>query len=82
MDSTPYNPIPRLQQVREDILSRSIDAPETSARYIELAIKEIERLTEQRDVGWETVRLQADDIDRLRMELYHGTDHSTPSRKP
>jgi hypothetical protein len=47
-----FDPIPRLQQIAatiEESGAEVFDAPATAAYYIECAIKEIERLREERD---------------------------------
>jgi hypothetical protein len=47
-----FNPIPRLQQIAATIEESGadiFDAPATAVHYIECAIKEIERLREERD---------------------------------
>ena len=53
IDTTPkFDPIPRLQQIAatiEESGADAFDAPATAAYYIECAIKEIERLREERD---------------------------------
>ena len=52
-DTTPkFDPIPRLQQIAATIEESGagiFDAPATAVHYIECAIKEIERLREERD---------------------------------
>ena len=45
-----FDPIPRLQQIAATIENGGhFDAPATAAHYINCAIKEIERLTAERD---------------------------------
>jgi hypothetical protein len=47
-----FDPIPRLQQIAATIEESGadiFDAPATAVHYIECAIKEIERLREERD---------------------------------
>ena len=52
-DTTPkFDPIPRLKQIAATIEESGadiFDAPATAVHYIECAIKEIERLREERD---------------------------------
>jgi hypothetical protein len=52
-DTTPkFDPIPRLQQIAATIEESGadiFDAPATAVHYIECAIKEIERLRNERD---------------------------------
>ena len=74
-DTTPnFDPIPRLQQIAATIEESGadiFDAPATAVHYIECAIKEIERLREERDEA----RLRTNSIlTEIDCRIEHGAD--------
>ena len=74
-DTTPnFDPIPRLQQIAATIEeggADTFDAPATAVHYIECAIKEIERLRNERDEARQRTKSILIEID-CRIE--HGAD--------
>ena len=74
-DTTPkFDPIPRLQQIAATIEESGadiFDAPNTAVHYINCAIKEIERLRNERDEARQRTNSILTEID-CRIE--HGAD--------